>query len=163
MTALLKENGATFVAAARFRPPPAAKAAQLLIIVGGPTSAIESISPYMAGALTEVVIQAGDKSSNAVLLKTTIQYLHGGIIYLICETNTFAEKVGLPLTAVSEMLEKTFGPYVQSLCQQLTSGAYIPAEGESPWIPAELCLKHVGNWTSMAKDVGIKLKSTKPI
>lgn len=161
ITTLLKANGATYVAASCSGLPATARAAQLLIMVGGPAPAIKSISPYLEGVLAKAVIHAGDEPSNAILLKITTQYLHGGIIYLTCETHTLAEKVGVPASAGNEILGKNFEPYVQAVCQQLTSGAYIPAVGETPTIPLELGYKNLVNCTNVAKDAGMELKSTK--
>ena len=126
ITQLLTENGASFIAAPVFGSTPVAQAGQLIMAVAGPESAIQRISPLLKGVMARAVIQAGEEPSKAVVLKTTSNYLTAGLMYLISEAHTLAEKVGLPASVLEELVEKNFGQYAYGRVSTAHLGSIFP-------------------------------------
>jgi 3-hydroxyisobutyrate dehydrogenase-like beta-hydroxyacid dehydrogenase len=157
MTTSLKDAGASYIAAPVFGATPLAQAGQVLMAVAGPASAIETVSPYLQGVVARSVIQVGEEPSQALLLKTTSNFITAGLMLLLSEAHTLAEKTGLPATVLEQLVETNFGTYAACVSERMTSGSYFPAPGVPPSSGLELGIKDVGHGVSLARGKGMKL------
>jgi 3-hydroxyisobutyrate dehydrogenase-like beta-hydroxyacid dehydrogenase len=156
-TKVLSAPGASYIAAPVFGATPLAQAGQLLIAIAGPAAAISLISPFLQGVLARQVLQVGEQPSQALLLKTTSNFITAGLMLLLSEAHTLAEKSGLPATVLEQLVESNFGAYAHGVSKRLTSGAYFPAPGTTPSSGLELGIKDVGHGVSLAREKGMKL------
>jgi 3-hydroxyisobutyrate dehydrogenase-like beta-hydroxyacid dehydrogenase len=152
-----EQLGAVYVAAPVFGSTPVAQAGQLLVAVAGRTSAVSVIEPYLKGVIARGVIRVGEDPAQALLLKTTSNMLTAGMMYLISEAHTLAEKSGLPSSVLESLIEQNLGTYAHGVSKRLTSGAYLPAEGQAPQSSLELGIKDVQHGVDLAKSKGMRL------
>ncbi|KAF1943207.1 NAD(P)-binding protein [Clathrospora elynae] len=148
---------AVYIAAPVFGATPTAQAGQLLVAVAGPPSAISTISPFLTGVIARAVINVGAEPEKALLLKTTSNFITAGMMFLLSEAHTLAEKTGLPAEVLESLVEQNFGAYAYGVSKRITSGAYFPAVGQAPNSGLELGIKDVGHGVSLAKENGMKL------
>lgn len=76
---------------------------------------------------------------------------------VIAESLVFAEKTGLGTEAMEQLIEQQYGPLALSMSKRMTTGAYMPAQGERPMSDLKLALKDVGHGVDCAKEVGARL------
>jgi 3-hydroxyisobutyrate dehydrogenase-like beta-hydroxyacid dehydrogenase len=126
--------------------------------IAGPDSAKSTITPFLEGVLARAVIDVGEEPPKALLLKTTSNFITAGLMFLLSEAHTLAEKVNLPTPVLESLIEQNFGAYAHGISRRLTSGAYYPAEGQAPSSGLELGIKDVGHGLSISKEKGIKLE-----
>ncbi|KAH7130595.1 6-phosphogluconate dehydrogenase-like protein NAD-binding protein [Dendryphion nanum] len=158
IAAQTQEAGASFIAAPVFGASPVAETGQLLVAVAGPDAAIETISPLLKGVIARNVIHVGSEPSKALLLKTTSNFITGGLMYLISEAHVLAEKSGLPDTVLESLIEQNFGAYAHGVSKRMTQGVYYPADGERPYSDLDLGIKDVGHGVGIAKELGMNLE-----
>ena len=158
ITSLLRNKGAAYIAAPVFGATPLAQAGTLLIAVAGPSQPIQTISPFLQGVIARAVITVGPEPSQALLLKTTSNFITAGLMYLLSEAHTLASTTGLPADVLESLVEQNFGAYANGVSKRLTSGAYFPAAGQTPSSGLELGIKDVGHGVNLARDKGIKLE-----
>lgn len=77
--------------------------------------------------------------------------------YLIAEAHTLAEKSGLPSSTLESLIEQNLGAYAHGVSKRLTSGAYLPAEGQAPQSSLELGIKDVQHGVDLARSKGMKV------
>ncbi|KAF1996858.1 NAD(P)-binding protein [Amniculicola lignicola CBS 123094] len=154
----LQEAGATFIAAPVFGATPLAESGQLLMAIAGPPAAIQTISPFLKGVIARTVIEVGPDPSQALLLKTTSNFITAGLMYLISEAHVLAEKSGLPAPVLETLIQENFGAMAYSDSLRMTQGVYYPAEGEAPYSDLDLGIKDVGHGLSIAEGVGMDLE-----
>lgn len=140
-----------------FGSTPVAQAGQLLVAIAGRESAVAVIEPYLKGVVARGVIRVGEDPAQALLLKTTSNMLTAGMMYLISEAHTLAEKSGLPSSLLESLIEQNLGTYAHGVSKRLTSGAYLPAEGQAPQSSLELGIKDVQHGVDLAKNKGMRL------
>lgn len=157
ITNQLEQLGAYYIAAPVFGSTPVAQAGQLLIAVAGNQDAIGMIAPLLKGVIARGVISVGEDPAQALLLKTTSNMLTAGMMYLISEAHTLAEKSGLPSSVLESLIEQNLGTYAHGVSKRLTSGAYLPAEGQAPQSSLELGIKDVQHGVDLAGAKGMKL------
>jgi 3-hydroxyisobutyrate dehydrogenase-like beta-hydroxyacid dehydrogenase len=126
--------------------------------VAGPPAAIARVSPLLTGVLARRVLDVGATASQAILLKTTSNFITAGLMTLLSEAHVLAEKTGLPSPIVESLIEENLGAYALGVSRRLTSGKYLPAEGESPASGLELGIKDVGHGVGLARDMGMDLR-----
>lgn len=107
--------------------------------------------------LARGVIEVGDEPKQAILLKTSGNFITAGLMMLMSEAHTLAEVSGLPASTLHALVEHNFGAYAAGVSERLVSGAYCPAKGEAPRSGLELGIKDVGNGVQLARDAGIRL------
>ncbi len=107
--------------------------------------------------IARAVIRVGDEPSQALLLKTTSNFITAGLMLLLSEAHALAEKTGLPASVLEALVEENFGAYAHGVSKRLTSGSYLPAVGQSPSSGLELGIKDVGHGVSLAREAGMKL------
>jgi 3-hydroxyisobutyrate dehydrogenase-like beta-hydroxyacid dehydrogenase len=66
---LLKEHGATFIAAPVFGASPVAAAGKLIFAVAGPVTAVETIRPLIMNVMGRSIIEMGEDVRKSSLLK----------------------------------------------------------------------------------------------
>lgn len=157
VTSQLEQLGAVYIAAPVFGSTPVAQAGQLLVAVAGRASAVTAIEPYLKGVIARGVIRVGEDPAQALLLKTTSNMLTAGMMYLICEAHTLAEKSGLPSLVLESLIEQNLGTYAHGVSKRLTSGAYLPAVGQAPQSSLELGIKDVQHGVDLARSKGMRL------
>lgn len=153
----LEQLGACYIAAPVFGSTPVAQAGQVLIAVAGNDAAITAINPLLKGVIARAVIRVGTDPAQALLLKTTSNMLTAGMMYLISEAHTLAEKSGLPSTVLESLIEQNLGVYAHGVSRRLTSGAYLPALGQAPQSSLELGIKDVQHGVDLARSRGMRL------
>jgi 3-hydroxyisobutyrate dehydrogenase-like beta-hydroxyacid dehydrogenase len=77
---------------------------------------------------------------------------------IIAEAHVFAEKTGLGSDVLEKLLELNFGTVAHSNSVRMTTGVYMPGNGEAPWSDLTLALKDVGHGVDSAKQAGVSLK-----
>ncbi|KAG9186470.1 hypothetical protein G6011_09578 [Alternaria panax] len=157
ITSNFTSAGAFYIAAPVFGATPLAQAGRLLIAVAGPPSAIEPVLPFLENVIARAVIRVGSDPSQALLLKTTSNFITAGLMMLLSEAHVLAEKSGLPASVLESLVEENFGAYAHGVSKRLTSGSYFPAAGQAPSSGLELGIKDVGHGVSLAKEAGMTL------
>ncbi|USP74522.1 6-phosphogluconate dehydrogenase nad-binding [Curvularia clavata] len=152
------DQKATYLAAPVFGATPVAEAGKLLVALAGDPAAISTISPFLTGVIARRVIQVGTTPSQALLLKTTSNFLTAGLMTLFSEAHTLAEKTGLPSHILEDLVEENFGAYCLGVSRRLTSGTYFPAEGQAPPSGLELGIKDVGHAVGLARENDMQLR-----
>ncbi|TVY28031.1 putative oxidoreductase [Lachnellula hyalina] len=154
----LTEAGALFVAAPVFGASPVAATGQLLFIVAGPQKALDAIKPFLKGVMGRGVIELGEDASKASLMKTSGNFITAAMMEMISEAHVFAEKTGLGSENMEMLIKENYGELAYTMSKRLTTGAYCPPKGESPWSDLGLGIKDVGIGISCAEKAGTRLK-----
>jgi 3-hydroxyisobutyrate dehydrogenase-like beta-hydroxyacid dehydrogenase len=154
----LKDADASYIAAPVFGATPLAQAGQLLMAVAGSAQAVQTVSPFLRGVIARAVINVGETPEKALLLKITSNFITAGLMMLLSEAHTLAEKSGLPASVLESLIEQNFGAYAHGVSKRMTSGAYFPAAGQAPSSGLELGIKDVGHGVNLAKEEGMKLE-----
>lgn len=153
----LHSVSASYLAAPVFGSTPVATAGQLLIAIAGSPASISTVSPFLQGVLARSVINVGTEPAQALLLKTSSNFITAGLMYLLSEAHTLASLSGLPSETLHTLVEQNFGAYAAGVSERLVSGAYCPGEGEAPRSGLELGIKDVGHGVELARSKGMKL------
>lgn len=126
--------------------------------IAGPEEPLTQVTPYLKGVLARGVITVGDLPEQALLLKTTSNYITAGLMFLLSEAHTLASKTGLPSEALESLIDQNFGAYAKGVSDRLTSGAYYPARGQAPNSGLELGIKDVGHGVNLAREQGMRME-----
>ncbi|KAI8953331.1 hypothetical protein F4801DRAFT_588260 [Xylaria longipes] len=124
----------------------------------GPEDVYETIAPVLKGVIAREVLLVGKEPEKAILLKTTGNFVTAGLMEIIAEAHVFAEKTGLGSSALEKLLALNFGTVAHSISTRMTTGVYIPGNGETPWSDLNLALKDVGHGVDSATQAGVSLK-----
>ncbi|KAI1755990.1 NAD binding domain of 6-phosphogluconate dehydrogenase-domain-containing protein [Xylaria castorea] len=154
----LQARGAHFAAMPVFGATPVAEQGKLLAVFAGPEDVYEMIAPVLKGVLAREVLLVGKEPEKATLLKTTGNFVTAGLMEIIAEAHVFAEKTGLSSAHLEKLLALNFGTVAHSISTRMTTGVYIPGNGETPWSDLNLALKDVGHGVDSAKQAGVSLK-----
>ncbi|KAI0546944.1 hypothetical protein F4679DRAFT_380412 [Xylaria curta] len=149
---------ARFAAMPVFGATPVAEQGKLLACFAGSADVYAIIEPFVKGVIAREVLQVGSEPEKATLLKTTGNFITAGLMEIIAEAHVFAEKTGLGSDVLEKLLGLNFGTVAHSISTRMTSGVYIPANGETPWSDLNLALKDVGHGVDSAKQAGVSLK-----
>lgn len=151
----ITNSEATFVAAPVFGASPAAAAGTVLFAVAGPEAAVTRVQPFLEVMSRKVLrLPSGAEPSQALLLKTTSNFLMAGLMELVAEAHVFAEKTGLSGEVLEKLLEENFGSLIHTDSMRMTTGVYA---GGKPWSDADLAIKDVGHGVDIAEQSGCKL------
>ncbi|KZL77948.1 NAD binding domain of 6-phosphogluconate dehydrogenase [Colletotrichum tofieldiae] len=153
----LKEKGAEYIAAPVLGSSPIAAKGQLLWILAGAEAAIDVVSPYIVGVMGRGVIRLGNDVRLASSLKAVANSLGISMIEVIAEAHVFAEKAGLGIADVENLIQQQIGPAGLLISQRLTTGAYMPPRGERPWADAGLAVLGGKEVQATAADCGVQL------
>lgn len=84
-------------------------------------------------------------------------FVTAGMMELVAESHVLAEKTGLGVPAMEDLLGQQYGPLAHAISQRLSSGAYLPARDTRPWSDLDLAVKDVGLGIDSAERVGARL------
>ncbi|GKT46212.1 putative oxidoreductase YfjR [Colletotrichum spaethianum] len=154
----LADRSANLVAAPVFGASPVAAEGKLLWIIAGPHDAVENISPFIVGVMGRGIIRLGEDVQQSGIMKTAGNFMTAGMMELVAEAHVFAEKTGLGTEAMENLIEQQYGPLALSMSRRMTSGAYMPSQGERPWSDLTLALKDVGHGIDCAERAGARLE-----
>lgn len=154
----LQTLGVHFAATPVFGATPVAEQGKLLAAFAGPKNVYDTIAPVLKGVIAREVLLVGEQPEKATLLKTAGNFVTAGMMELIAEAHVFAEKTGLGSELLENLLSLNFGTVAHSISTRMTTGAYIPGRGETPWSDLNLALKDVGHGVDGAKQAGVSLK-----
>lgn len=126
--------------------------------MAGADAAITATEPLLKGVIARGVLRVGADPAQALLLKTTSNMLTAGMTFLIAEAHTLAEKSGLPSSVLESLIELNLGSYAHGVSKRLTTGAYLPGEGQAPQSSLELGIKDVQHGVDLARGKGMKLE-----
>ncbi|KAI4707792.1 hypothetical protein J4E89_007420 [Alternaria sp. Ai002NY15] len=157
ITAQFTSSGASYITAPVFGATPLAQAGRLLMAIAGPASAITPILPFLENVIARAVIRVGEEPSQALLLKTTSNFITAGLMLLLSEAHVLAEKTGLDSTVLETLIGENFGTYAHGVSKRLTSGSYFPPEGQAPSSGLELGIKDMGHGVGLARENGMRL------
>lgn len=98
--------GVHFLSCPVFGPPAAAKSAQLLLTVSGDAQARETVKFYLVPTIGKGVMDCGDMTRKAALLKILGNNCILGTIELLSESFTLAEKTGFDVNLFYEFIRE---------------------------------------------------------
>lgn len=101
-----RQHNVHFLSSPVFGPPAAAKSAQLLLTVSGDAKARERVKEHLVPALGKGVMDCGDATRKAALLKILGNNCILGTIELLSESFTLAEKTGFDVSLFYEFIRK---------------------------------------------------------
>jgi 3-hydroxyisobutyrate dehydrogenase-like beta-hydroxyacid dehydrogenase len=156
ITTQLTSQNASFIAAPVFGATPVAVQGQLLMAVAGPPAALETILPYLT-PLTRSVIRVSETPRDAILLKTTGNFITAGMAEVLGEAFVLGEKAGLSLEVLDQLVRENYGAYAGSIATKLVDGVYAPPKGERARSDVNLAVKDVGHGIALATEVGTPL------
>ncbi|PGH10979.1 hypothetical protein AJ79_05130 [Helicocarpus griseus UAMH5409] len=172
---LIESHGGLFVACPVFGAPAMADAGQLICVLAGKKELIERVKPFCAGVMgranldmsvlpTSMMTGGGDGSQEvaiedpgrATMLKVLGNSLVLHMVEAIAEAMTVAEKSGLGVDPLHDLLELLFpGPYV-GYSNRMRSGDYH--KREEPLFAVDLARKDARHAMDMASAVGVRMK-----
>ncbi|KAK0381735.1 hypothetical protein CLIM01_00856 [Colletotrichum limetticola] len=153
----LREKGAEYVAAPVLGASPVAAKGQLLWILAGAKAAIDVVNPYIVGVMGRGILRLGDDVRLASSLKAVANSLGIGMIEVIAEAHVLAEKAGLGVADVENLIQQQHGLPGLMISQRLTTGAYMPPRGERPWADVGLAVLGGQEIQTAATDLGVQL------
>ena len=157
--ALIEERGASFVACPVFGAPAIANAGQLICVLAGRREPVSRVIPYCAGVMGRANIdlsQTSGDSGRASTLKLLGNTLIFRMVEAIAEGLTTAEKTGVGVDELHNLIELMFaGPYV-GYSNRMRSGEYF--EREEPLFAVDLARKDVRHAQDVAAAAGGKMK-----
>lgn len=106
----LSKKGAKFCSAPVFGASAVAAAGKLVFAIGGPSDAREAVKPLIQDVMGRSVIDLGEDESKAALLKVTGNILTIGFMEIIGEAQVLAEKSGLGVDTLDQLIGDAFGP-----------------------------------------------------
>ncbi len=108
IAALHHQHGSHYVAAPVLGRPDAAAAGKLMTLVAAPRDILERARPVLQ-AYTQRLIELGDDPSRAASMKLTANFFAAGLLELVGQAFTFADKSGV-LAPMNEMLRGFLAP-----------------------------------------------------
>jgi len=105
---LSKNHGMHFLSCPVFGPPAAAKSAQLLVTLSGDSEGREVLRSYIVPTLGKSVMDCGETTRKAALLKILGNSCILGTIELLSESFTLAEKTGFDAGLFYEFIQQWF-------------------------------------------------------
>ncbi|KZF20145.1 6-phosphogluconate dehydrogenase [Xylona heveae TC161] len=151
-----KANG-QFIAAPVFGASPVADAGKLIFTVAGPKDALAKVEPYIVGVMGRLSIPMGEDVSKSSLLKIAGNILVVGFQEIIGETQVFAEKTGLGVEVIENLIGDNFGPTLLSYSKRLTGGVYAPPRESRPGFGVDLSMKDARHAIRLGSEEGVKM------
>lgn len=130
----------------------------MLIAIAGPSPAAQTIEPFLKGVISRETIYLGDDIKRAGLLKATGNFITAALLETIAEAHVLAEKTGLGCDNLEKLIEENYGPYAHGISKRMTSGAYVPRNGEKATSDLNLEIKDVSIVMDYAERSGVKLE-----
>ncbi|CAG8690140.1 8054_t:CDS:2, partial [Funneliformis caledonium] len=129
-------------------PPISAKEAQLVIITSGHQAAIEHVMPLLIPVLGKKTISIGEDVTKGVTFKLTGNFFIAGIIELLSEGMTLAEKTGIGRDKLMEFVDLffpfgSFQNYVTNSLKDVDHMRHLAAEYECPLPVIDIVHQHL--------------------
>ncbi|PWW74005.1 hypothetical protein C7212DRAFT_353632 [Tuber magnatum] len=155
----VRSAGGEFVAAPVFGAPAMADDGKLVVVLAGPSAAVDRVSPYCEGITGRATINLRDRDPGmATLLKVTGNTFILAMVEALAEGHVFAEKSSLGSDALHSFLEAVFpGPYV-AYSTRMMSGDYMR---DQPLFSVDLARKDANHALNLAEEAGVDLKIVK--
>jgi 3-hydroxyisobutyrate dehydrogenase-like beta-hydroxyacid dehydrogenase len=150
----LHSHKCAFLAAPVFGAPAAAVAAKLVVAYAGPEDAYARAAPYFP-SMSRAQFSLGADPGKASLMKITGNTFILSMIETVAEGLTFAEVSGLGVDNCMTFLSTMFGgtPW-ESYAGRMTSGGYMPAEGDRPGFAVDIAHKDCSHALNLAQGNG---------
>ncbi|KAL7267156.1 hypothetical protein RUND412_010270 [Rhizina undulata] len=157
----IKDAGGEFVACPVFGAPAMADNGQLVVVLAGPSAAIDRVTPYCDGVIGRATIDMRDQPvGKATLMKVTGNTFILSMVETLAEGHVFAEKSGLGTDYLHKFIETMLpGPYA-GYSKRMITGDYIR---EDPLFAVDLAIKDANHGINQAAEVGVDMKITKVV
>ncbi|KAI5275159.1 3-hydroxyisobutyrate dehydrogenase [Aureobasidium subglaciale] len=156
----ITKQKATFLAAPMFGGPAIAAPGKLVVAIGGPSSAVETVKPYFQDVIARKVIVCKEGPSSASMLKIAGNIITVNLMEAVSEAQVFAEQTGIGCGPMEELISEGFGPVAGGYSGRMTSGNYAPALDKRPGFGVSLSIKDANYALAIAEDAGVKLPAT---
>ncbi|KAG9306316.1 hypothetical protein G9A89_018199 [Geosiphon pyriformis] len=135
-------------------PPAVAKNAQLIIITSGNNHALERVQPYLVPVLGRKIISVGEDARKGASFKLNGNFFVVGIVELLSEGLTLAEKSGLGQSKLMEFLDAffPFGSF-QTYGQRIENDSFRSDVG----FTVDNALKDIRHMRRLAEESGAQL------
>ncbi|KAA8651780.1 hypothetical protein EYZ11_003977 [Aspergillus tanneri] len=155
--AKLREKQASFLAAPVFGGNPIAVDGKLVFAIGGPQKATQLVKPLIQNVMGRKVIDCGEDATKASLLKIAGNIVTVNMMEAVGEAQVFAEKTGLGMGPMEELISEAFGPVAGGYSKRLTTGAYAPPLESRPGFGVSLAIKDANHAFAMAQENRVEL------
>ncbi|KIW19769.1 hypothetical protein PV08_00343 [Exophiala spinifera] len=154
---LIESKGASFVACPVFGAPAMADAGQLVCVLAGKAEAVNHVKPYCKGVMGRANIDfSGQEPRKATLLKIIGNTFIVNMITALSEGHVLAEKTGLGVEELHQLIEVMFpGPYT-AYSNRLKSGDYY--KRDEPLFAVDLARKDARHAMDLAEVAGCRMK-----
>ena len=125
---LHRQHGSRYVATNVLGRPTAAQAGELIALVAGEPDAVTSCRPVIE-AFTRSIIEVGRRPADAARLKLAVNFFLAGLLESIAEAYVFAEKHGLSLATLQQLIIEQVlpNPAVREYAERIACGRYEDA------------------------------------
>ncbi|TIA39678.1 3-hydroxyisobutyrate dehydrogenase [Aureobasidium pullulans] len=160
VTEEITKHKATYLAAPMFGGPAIAVPGKLVVAIGGPSSAVETVKPYFQDVIARKVIVCKEEPQSASMLKIAGNIITVNLMEAVSEAQVFAEQTGIGCGPMEELITEGFGPVAGGYSGRMTSGNYAPALDKRPGFGVSLSIKDANYALAIAEDKGVKLPAT---
>ncbi|KAG9954167.1 6-phosphogluconate dehydrogenase family protein, partial [Aureobasidium melanogenum] len=160
VTEEIKKHKATFLAAPQFGGPAIAAPGKLVVAIGGPSEAVETVKPYFQDVMARKVIVCKEEPQSASMLKIAGNIITVNLMEAVSEAQVFAEQTGIGSGPMEELITEGFGPVAGGYSGRMTSGNYAPPLDKRPGFGVSLSIKDADYAMAIAKEKGVKLPAT---
>ncbi|THW35195.1 3-hydroxyisobutyrate dehydrogenase [Aureobasidium pullulans] len=160
VTEEITKHKATYLAAPMFGGPAIAVPGKLVVAIGGPSSAVETVKPYFQDVIARKVIVCKEEPQSASMLKIAGNIITVNLMEAVSEAQVFAEQTGIGCGPMEELITEGFGPVAGGYSGRMTSGNYAPALDKRPGFGVSLSIKDANYALAIAEEKGVKLPAT---
>ncbi|KAG2167720.1 hypothetical protein JADG_007459 [Aureobasidium aubasidani] len=156
----ITKHKATYLAAPMFGGPAIAVPGKLVVAIGGPSIAVETVKPYFQDVIARKVIVCKEEPQSASMLKIAGNIITVNLMEAVSEAQVFAEQTGIGCGPMEELITEGFGPVAGGYSGRMTSGNYAPALDKRPGFGVSLSIKDANYALAIAEEKGVKLPAT---
>ncbi|CAD0024093.1 unnamed protein product [Aureobasidium pullulans] len=158
----IAKHKATYLAAPMFGGAAIAVPGKLVVAIGGPSSAVETVKPYFQDVIArKVILQSRHrKTETAILTRKCSNIITVNLMEAVSEAQVFAEQTGIGCGPMEELITEGFGPVAGGYSGRMTSGNYAPALDKRPGFGVSLSIKDANYALAIAEEKGVKLPAT---
>ncbi|CUS06837.1 unnamed protein product, partial [Tuber aestivum] len=157
----VRSAGGEFVAAPVFGAPAMADSGKLVVVLAGPSAAVDRVTPYCEGIIGRATIILRDRDpGTATLLKVTGNTFVLAMVEALAEGHVFAEKSGLGPHVLHSFIEAMFPGPVTAYSARMMGGDYMR---DQPLFSVDLARKDANHALNLAEGAGVDLKIVKVV
>lgn len=154
---MIEAKGASFVACPVFGAPAMADAGQLVCVLAGKAEAVDRVKPYCKGVMgRENIDFSGQEPRKATLLKIIGNTFVANMITALSEGHVLAEKTGLGVEELHQLIEVMFPGQYTAYSNRLKSGDYY--QRDEPLFAVDLARKDAKHAMALAESAGCRMK-----